>query len=266
MPRISAHSVAEHRRQTAERILDVVEEILEANQGVGDATQNLTVGLVAKKLGMGRSSLYRYHENVDSMIEAVVVRDFPRRAKEITTQMQQAESPLEAIHAYALASFREAKESRHSWRASLSRLHLGDEARARIGRLHAELTQALAAHVEELPSIAAELKPELVSSIQGLINAGVSAVSAPQNYSPTPQPAPSIEDIGEQTKDGGYQVYVAPTDPKTVTVQQQEEASSLPRTRRVEPLNTEEIERWYLRAIDAVIAAAQDSIRRPKEY
>ena len=180
MPRISAKSVIEHRRQTSEKILDAVEEILEEAH-IDRDTNPLTVGTVAKRLGMGRSSLYRYHNNVDDMIEAVVVRDFPRRAQLITDQMDDAAEPLAAIEAYARASFREARESRHSWRSALSRVHLDDHARARIGRLHAKLTQALAHEVNKLPDIPAELKPELISSIQSLVNAGVTTMGGPLN-------------------------------------------------------------------------------------
>ena len=259
MPRISAKSVIEHRRQTSEKILDAVEEILEESQTDQNATP-LTVGTVAKRLGMGRSSLYRYHNNVDDMIEAVVVRDFPRRAQVITDQMDDAPGPLDAIEAYARASFREARESRHSWRSALSRVHLDDDARARIGRLHAKLTQALAREVDKLPDIPAELKPELISSIQSLINAGVTAMGGPMNghggaKGPHGREVTSSSG-GEDNAESGHD---------SVPVMQHHTAVETENTRAVEPLDNTEVEDWYVTAIQAVITAAQSSVQRPTQ-
>lgn len=250
MPKISAESVAAHRRQTAERILDTVEALLQEN------VSPITMGTVAQRLHMGRSSLYRYHDNIDSMIEAVVVRDFPRRTEHIAAAMAAAPTPREAIHAYAVASFHEARASRHSWRASLSRVHLQPEARARIGRLHAELTHRLRDEVERLEIESPEIRVQLVNSIQALINAGVqhvtreSAAGHDGGHRGGGRVSQSAAQVGGHLGSDGSRRGAAQAGGPAATA----DATAILSDEPLRPANP--VEEWYVRAVDAVIDAA----------
>lgn len=167
MPRINAPTVDEHRRRTVEAILGAAEDLLVENENP------LTLGAVGERVGLKRSSLYRYFTNLDELVEAVAVRDFPTWTAAVQRAVESAESPHEAVAAYVRANLLEAVDDRHNWVAGLSRLHLGDAARRRIGALHAGLTEILAEVVREIPGVRHDL---CVVAVQALTDAGVKRV------------------------------------------------------------------------------------------
>ena len=70
MPRIEADSVAEHVRQQTERLLDV-SSLLFKTKGY----RATDMGGIAAKMGLARSSLYRYYPNKDHILLACISRD-----------------------------------------------------------------------------------------------------------------------------------------------------------------------------------------------
>ncbi len=70
MPRIEAESVAEHVRQQTERLLDM-SSLLFKTKGY----RATDMGGIAAKMGLARSSLYRYYPNKDHILLACISRD-----------------------------------------------------------------------------------------------------------------------------------------------------------------------------------------------
>lgn len=170
MPRINASSVAEHRRLTTEAILDAAEDLLR------DAEQPLSLATVGARVGLQRSSLYRYFAGVDDLVEAVAVRGFPRWTEAVRDAVEAAGDPRRAVAAYVRANLEQAVDSRHEWRAGLARLHLDEESRRRIGAMHVELTDVLRDAVRRVPGIMAGDRDRCADAVQALTDAGMARI------------------------------------------------------------------------------------------
>lgn len=173
MPRISAATVADHRRQMHEAILDAAQELL-ADAQDGDTSPPLTVGRIAERVGLGRTGIYRYFPDVDAIAEAVAVRDFPRWTAAVRAAVDAAPTPRERVAAYVRTNIALAHDHDHAWLVGMSLMHLSPAARARIGRLHVELT-----------GILGEITgghPHLTGTIQAIVNTGVAEKKADDWY------------------------------------------------------------------------------------
>lgn len=169
MPRITAATVADHRRQMHDALLDAAEELLAESQD-GDTSPPLTVGRVAQRVGIGRTAVYRYFADVDAIVEAVAVRDFPRWTDTVRAAVDAAPGPRAKVVAYVRSNIELAHHTDHAWLVGMSRMHISPAARARIGALHAELTGIL----DELTGG----HPHLTATVQAIVNTGVSTDKA----------------------------------------------------------------------------------------
>ncbi len=160
--------MAEHRHRTTEAILDAAEQLLIQDESP------LTLAAVGEKVGLRRPSLYRYYANLDELVEAVAIRNFPRWTDAVRVAVEAAGDPQEAVAAYVRANLTEAVSSRHEWRVGLARLHLRDESRRRIGAMHIELTEILRDAVRRIPGVRHDL---CVIAVQALTDAGVSQIA-----------------------------------------------------------------------------------------
>ncbi|MFF4237681.1 TetR/AcrR family transcriptional regulator [Actinomadura geliboluensis] len=168
MPKINAPTVREHRSRMEAALVDAAEEIL--REGAG-----LTVGAVARRVGIARSSVYKYVDTVDELIEAVVARDFPRWTEAVRRAVDAAPTPAERVLAYARANIAEGSGGDHKWRVGLARASLSPEGTARIMALHRDLEALLSGSVEELDVRHPDL---LQSAVQSLVDTAVRAIDA----------------------------------------------------------------------------------------
>ena len=82
MPQIDAPTVAEHRAQQREALLDAAEAILlEAGHSA------LTFRALGERTGLARNSIYRYFSSRDDLIAALCERDMPRWLEELEAAM-----------------------------------------------------------------------------------------------------------------------------------------------------------------------------------
>jgi len=72
MPRIRAATIAEHKRQTREEILDAAAALFRA-QGYGDTA----LGDIAGYVGLGRTTLYEYFVDKEDLLVHLVERSLP---------------------------------------------------------------------------------------------------------------------------------------------------------------------------------------------
>jgi len=166
VPKINAPTVREHRSRMEAALVDAAEEIL--REGTG-----LTVGAVARRVGIARSSVYKYIDSVDELIEAVVARDFPRWVAAVRRAVDAARTPQERILAYARANIAEGASGDHRWRVGLARASLSPEALQRVMTMHGELEALLAEAVQEMDARHPDL---LQSAIQSLVDTAIRAI------------------------------------------------------------------------------------------
>lgn len=166
MPKINAPTVREHRSRMEAALVDAAEEIL--REGAG-----LTVGAVARRVGIARSSVYKYVDSVDELIEAVVARDFPRWIAAVRHAVDAAHTPRERVLAYARANITEGASGDHRWRVGLARASLSPEALQRVMAMHGELEALLAEAVQELDAPHPDL---LQPAVQSLVDTAIRAI------------------------------------------------------------------------------------------
>ncbi|MCZ7588832.1 MAG: TetR/AcrR family transcriptional regulator [Gaiella sp.] len=170
MPKIDAATVSEHRTRRLELLVSAAEEIL-----AEDGLDALTAGAVARRAGLARNSLYRYFASIDDLVELVVTRGFPQWVEAVETAVAAQSTPQGRITAYVESSLRQAAESTHGWRSSLSRASLSDTARRRVLDMHLQL-QAIA-H-EAFAEIDAEHPELLLTVVQSLVDACTRRIDA----------------------------------------------------------------------------------------
>lgn len=137
MPRISAATVVEHRRQVNEKLMDAASSLL-AKQTLSDIEAPLKVGEIAKEAGIARSSFYRYYNTVDDLVAALVLRDFPEWKATVGTSVKEAKDPISAARAFVRANISMASDSKHAWRTAVFSYHFHQDAQREIGAIHSD--------------------------------------------------------------------------------------------------------------------------------
>jgi AcrR family transcriptional regulator len=162
MPQIDAPTVAEHRAQQRESLLDAAEAILlESGHGA------LTFRALGERTGLARNSIYRYFSSRDDLIAALCERDMPRWLEQLETAMAAAAGPDARVAAFVSTQLRLVAHGSHRMAQLLGDAPLGPAVRARVNAL----AYRPAALLEpELGDTDRELVAQLV---QGVVNAGV---------------------------------------------------------------------------------------------
>lgn len=177
MPRISAATVVEHRRQVNEKLMDAASSLL-AKQTLSDIEAPLKVGEIAKEAGIARSSFYRYYNTVDDLVAALVLRDSPEWKATVGTSVKEAKDPISAARAFVRANISMASGSKHAWRTAVFSYHFHQDAQREIGAIHSELHDILVVAITKLDSLAESQGYLVACTIQNIVNSAVTAVEA----------------------------------------------------------------------------------------
>jgi AcrR family transcriptional regulator len=162
MPQIDAPTVAEHRAQQREALLDAAEAIL-LEEGHGA----LTFRALGERTRLARNSIYRYFSSRDDLIAALCERDMPRWLQELDDAMAAADGPDARVAAFVSTQLRLVAHGSHRMAQLLGDAPLGPAVRARINAL--AYRPAALLEPELGPA-----DPQLVAQlVQGIVNAGV---------------------------------------------------------------------------------------------
>src|SRR6201991_786250 len=162
MPQIDAPTVAEHRAQQREAILDAAEAIL-----LADGHDALTFRALGERTGLARNSIYRYFASRDDLIAALCERDMPRWLHELEDAMAEADGADARVEAFVSTQLRLVAAGHHRLASLLGDAPLGPAVRARINALAYRPAALLEPELGERdPQLTAPLIP-------GVVNAGV---------------------------------------------------------------------------------------------
>ena len=98
MPRIQAPTVVEHRAHQRRALLVAARAIL------AETSQAPTMGAVAQRAGLARTSVYQYFASPDELLAAVVADVFPDWARQVLDRVAAASTPGEQVWAYVEAN------------------------------------------------------------------------------------------------------------------------------------------------------------------
>jgi len=168
MPKINAPSVAEHREQQRQSLLEAALAIL-----VGEGAAAVTPAAIGARTGLARSSVYRYFSTSDQIIATVVEEAFPAWSNALADALAKAGTPAAQVDAYVRETLVQAAVGAHRPMAALSGAQLPDACRTRIAELHREAAAPLITALTELGVAQPQLTAELLG---GLLLAGMNAV------------------------------------------------------------------------------------------
>lgn len=146
MPRIAAPTVKEHRDQKHEAILDAVGSIL-AEQGY----EGVELSAVGERVGLARTSLYRYARHKDELVAQWLERTFGPAMADAQAVLGAAGPPAERLAAWLDGQLDFASKPRDGAAARLMAEfdHLPEPIQTLVIDGHRPLRDALAATVAE---------------------------------------------------------------------------------------------------------------------
>jgi AcrR family transcriptional regulator len=162
MPQIDAPTVAEHRAQQREALLDAAEAIL-----LESGHDALTFRALGERTGLARNSIYRYFTSRDDLIAALCERDMPRWLEQLEAAMAAADGQDARVAAFVSTQLRLVAHGSHRMAELLGDAPLGPAVRARINALAYRPASLLEPELgPHDPKLVAQL-------VQGVVNAGV---------------------------------------------------------------------------------------------
>ncbi|WP_067172067.1 TetR/AcrR family transcriptional regulator [Microtetraspora niveoalba] len=141
MPKISAATVADHRANQHAALLDAARAIL-AEQGV----QALTPAAVGARVGLARSSVYRYFASTADILAQLVEDAFPRwlvRLRESLRDAGDGATLDDRIRAYGAAALDFVGSPDYALVPALQGIGLPGECRVKVDELHESLVEPL---------------------------------------------------------------------------------------------------------------------------
>lgn len=170
MPRISAPTLAEHRRRQRDALLSAATDLL-VTHGV-DAVTPAAVGAAA---GLARSSVYQYFGSGAAIIAAVIEDAFPRSNEQMRTALAGLSEPVDIVDGYVRETLRQAAVGAHRPAAALRMAILPEECLARLDELHREHIAPFLSALQQLDIPDAMIRGRLVA---GMLEAAMEAVES----------------------------------------------------------------------------------------
>ncbi|WP_214416140.1 TetR/AcrR family transcriptional regulator [Sphaerisporangium fuscum] len=174
MPRISAATVADHRARQHAALLEAAREIL-ATTGVGA----LTPAAVGAKVGLARSSVYRYFTSTADILTQLVEDAFPRWTDRLHRSLAEPGSLDERVRAFGRAAMEFATSPDQVLMVAVQEAEVPAQCHARIQELHHSLSmplqEVLAAEGHREPAVLAALAWAIVREGTRLLIEGAPA-------------------------------------------------------------------------------------------
>ncbi|MCR2763616.1 TetR/AcrR family transcriptional regulator [Microbacterium sp. zg.B48] len=171
MPKISAPTVAEHRRRQREALLTAATDLL-----VRGGVSAVTPAAVGAAAGLARPSVYQYFDSTAGILAAIIEDSFPRANARLAVALDGLVEPLEVMDAYVRETLRQAAEGAHRPAAALSGAELPEQCRARLSELHREQVAPFMDALQRLGvpdlMITARLLGGVLESAMGAIESG----------------------------------------------------------------------------------------------
>lgn len=168
MPKISADTLAEHRKEVLSALMEGTKRIL-----LSGGELKLTAASVAAEAGIARNSIYRYVASVDDLVDLVVAQGFADWAATVSASVQAAPDAPAGVVAYVRSNLTLAADGEHALQSSLSRAHLSESARRRIVEMHQQISAVLHDTVGQLDAARPDL---IITAIDALVGSALSLV------------------------------------------------------------------------------------------
>ncbi|MEU5864092.1 helix-turn-helix domain-containing protein [Nonomuraea sp. NPDC047529] len=155
MPRISAATVADHRASQHAALLAAAMEIL-----VAEGPAGLTPAAVGARVGLARSSVYRYFSSTADILSQLVEDAIPRWAERLVTATRDG-GLEERVRAFGAVSLAFVTSPDYALLRAVASVDLPGECRHRLDQLHETMIEPLRGLLAE----AGQPHPDLVAHL-----------------------------------------------------------------------------------------------------
>lgn len=170
MPKISAPTVAEHRRRQREALLAAATELL-----VDGGVSAVTPAAVGAATGLARPSVYQYFDSSAGILSAIVEEAFPRSNAQLAAALDGLVEPIDIMDAYVRETLRQAADGAHRSAAALGAAQLPDQLQARLAELHVEQIAPFMSSLQQIGVPDVAITGRLLG---GVIEAAMAAIEA----------------------------------------------------------------------------------------
>ena len=132
VPRINAPTLAEHREQRRDALLEAAASVLRESGTV-------TMATVAERTGLSRSAVYEYYRSAADLIADVVVDELTAWIDYLAAAVADVDEPREQLEAWIRASLAYVADGRHALVRAAGDAALPPVRRAQVQALHREL-------------------------------------------------------------------------------------------------------------------------------
>ena len=132
MPRITAPTLAEHREQRRDALLEAAASVLRESG-------TITMATVAERTGLSRSAVYEYYRSAADLIADVVVDELTAWIDHLAVAVADVDEPRARLEAWIGASLAYVADGRHALVRAAGDASLPPVRRAQVQALHREL-------------------------------------------------------------------------------------------------------------------------------
>ncbi len=168
MPRISAPTLAEHREQRRDALV-------EAAAGVMRESGTVTMAAVAARTGLSRSAVYEYYRSAADLIADVVVDELTAWIDHLAVVVRDVADPRERLEAWIRASLAYVADGRHALVRAAGDATLPPVRRAQVQALHRELAAPVHTALVDLGAIDAD---RIASYVWGVVETATRHIEA----------------------------------------------------------------------------------------
>lgn len=161
MPRIDAPTLAEHREQRRDALLDAASSVMRESGTV-------TMSAVAERTGLSRTAVYEYYRSSADLIADVLVDELAAWIDHLAEAIDGIEDPRERLVTWIRAALAYVQDGRHALVRAAGDATLPPVRRAQVQTLHRDLAAPVYVALREIGVTDAE---RLASYVWGVVEA-----------------------------------------------------------------------------------------------
>lgn len=161
MPRIDAPTLAEHREQRRDALLDAATSVMRESGTV-------TMSAVAERTGLSRTAVYEYYRSSADLIADVLVDELAAWIDHLAEAIDGIEDPRERLVTWIRAALAYVEDGRHALVRAAGDATLPPVRRAQVQTLHRDLAAPVYVALREIGVTDAE---RLASYVWGVVEA-----------------------------------------------------------------------------------------------
>lgn len=172
MPKISAATVAAHRAQQRQALLDAAARLLATSDAAA-----LTLSGIAHEAGISRTSVYDYFPSLGELLAALALDAFPEWTVRLARAVSRARTPSTKVAAYVDQTLALMASGEHRLASALDGLDVSAETRRRLADVHDALLEPLRQALDAAGDQGRAGDPEVVVHlVYGALNAAMQLV------------------------------------------------------------------------------------------